>query len=254
MPLLRLAFACALLLPGAAAQEMGGEYDYSNYQAGMEAAPQVVAGDGRARRQGVLMNFACGALGYAANGMLNRAHGKKVMKKAQAEKDHLISVLTVKKMENQQLQYVVQQYEYQIHELQRALYDSEAEGLQRDYEEFKAPDQNGDDVISRQEFHTYIRNYMKAYPQIPESDYPTFDDFDTKSDGYVTFAEWQEYMKLQKEQEKKDKAMGTYQQPQNQQQRQAMQGLYETANQGNSFQNLYEQIKAAQRGQTQMQR
>ena len=33
-----------------------------------------------------------------------------------------------------------------------------------------------------------------------------------------------------------------------------MQGLYETANQGNSFQNLYEQIKAAQRGQTQMQR
>ena len=134
MPLLRLAFACALLLPGAAAQEMGGEYDYSNYQAGMEAAPQVVAGDGRARRQGVLMNFACGALGYAANGMLNRAHGKKVMKKAQAEKDHLISVLTVKKMENQQLQYVVQQYEYQIHELQRALYDSEAEGLQRDYE------------------------------------------------------------------------------------------------------------------------
>jgi hypothetical protein len=40
-------------------------------------------------------------------------------------------------MEMQQLQYMVQQYEYQIHELQQALYESESEALQRDYDEFK---------------------------------------------------------------------------------------------------------------------
>ena len=40
---------------------------------------------------------------------------------------------------------------YQNQELKQALYESEQEALQRDYEEFKQPDANGDDVISRNE-------------------------------------------------------------------------------------------------------
>ena len=48
------------------------------------------------------------------------------------------------------------------------------------------------------EFGAYIKNYMKAYPHIPEEDYPTFDDFDRNGDGTVTFKEWQAYLKEQK--------------------------------------------------------
>jgi hypothetical protein len=44
---------------------------------------------------------------------------------------------------------------------------------------FKAPDLNGDDEISAAEFGEYIRDYMQAYPNIPEEDYPTFGDFDS---------------------------------------------------------------------------
>ena len=40
------------------------------------------------------------------------------------------------------------------------------------------------------QFSTYIRNYMKAYPHIPQEEYPTFDDFDMNRDGLVTFQEW----------------------------------------------------------------
>ena len=74
-----------LLSAGARAQEMGGEYDYSNYAgAGMEA-PMPVAGNGRARRQGVLMNFACASIGYLASNVYNRGRSKALMKKAQSE-------------------------------------------------------------------------------------------------------------------------------------------------------------------------
>ena len=44
------------------------------------------------------------------------------------------------------------------------------------------------------EFGAYIKNYMKAYPHIPEEDYPTFDDFDRNGDGTVTFKEWQAHL------------------------------------------------------------
>jgi hypothetical protein len=69
-------------------------------------------------------------------------------------------------VEIQKLKTMVYEYEYRNQELKQALYESEQESLKRDYEEFKQPDANGDDVISRAEFATYIHNYMKVRSEI----------------------------------------------------------------------------------------
>lgn len=111
------------------------------------------------------------------------------------------TAMDFKRIENKQLNYKVQQLEYRVKELQQALYESEAEALQRDYDEFKAPDLDNDDVISKAEFSSYIKNYMKAYPQIPEDEYPTFEEFDIDGNGVVTFEEWQRYLQLQNKKE-----------------------------------------------------
>lgn len=232
-----------------------GEYDYGNYQApGGEPNPMGnnPVGNGRARRMGMVANAAFGIGGFVVRYAMDKGQRKQLMKHHKNEKEHLMAALTVKKMEMQQLQYMVQQYEYQIHELQQALYESESEALQRDYDEFKAPDLNNDDVISRSEFGTYIRNYMKAYPQIAEHEYPTFDDFDMNRDGLVTFQEWQEYLKMQQEQEKQQAATGGAHQQSKQQQ--ALAGLYEQGQQAQGFQSLYEQISRAQQQQKQVRR
>lgn len=53
----------------------------------------------------------------------------------------------------------MQQLEYRIKELQQALYECEADALQRDYDEFKAPDIDDDDVISAAEFSSCASLY-----------------------------------------------------------------------------------------------
>jgi hypothetical protein len=85
--------------------------------------------------------------------------------------------------QNQELQLYVEQ-------LQDALRQTEAshemESLQRDYEEFKQPDIDGDDRISRAEFNMYVKNYLSHYPGLSEKDYPSFEDFDHDNDGTFT--------------------------------------------------------------------
>ena len=76
---------------------------------------------------------------------------------------------------------------------------------------------------------------MKAYPHIPERDYPTFDDFDQNGDGTVTFKEWQHYL----QQQKKDAKGST------KQSKAAIADLSGKAEQSQSFQQLYEKLKAA---------
>jgi len=128
-------------------------------------------------------------------------------------------------------------YEIQNKELRQALVESEKDALQRDYDEFKQPDANGDDVISEMEFSQYITNYMKAYPHIPREEYPTFRDFDTNRDGLVTFQEWQDYLYQQqlaeKQQAKYDSKAKTYNVAQN---------MYDQANSAQGFQNLYDEL------------
>ena len=68
--------------------------------------------------------------------------------------------------------------------------------IQRDYDEFKQPDIDGDDKISRAEFNMYVKNYLANYPGLTEKDYPKFDDFDHDGDGYVSFEEYAQQMAL----------------------------------------------------------
>jgi hypothetical protein len=77
---------------------------------------------------------------------------------------------------------------------------SELEALQRDYDEFKQPDIDGDDRISRAEFNMYVKNYLSNYPGLSEKDYPKFDDFDHDGNGFVSFQEYSQQMALQAQQ------------------------------------------------------
>lgn len=74
--------------------------------------------------------------------------------------------------------------------------DHELEAVQRDYDEFKQPDIDGDDRISRAEFNMYIRDYLSNYPGMAPEDYPRFEDFDHDNDGYISFQEYAEQMAL----------------------------------------------------------
>ena len=74
--------------------------------------------------------------------------------------------------------------------------DHELEAVERDYDEFKQPDIDGDDRISRAEFNMYIRDYLSNYPGMAPEDYPRFEDFDHDNDGYISFQEYAEQMAL----------------------------------------------------------
>jgi Ca2+-binding EF-hand superfamily protein len=74
---------------------------------------------------------------------------------------------------------------------------AELDALQRDYDEFKQPDIDGDDKISRAEFNMYVKNYLANYPGLTEKDYPRFEDFDHDGDGFVSFQEYSQQMAIQ---------------------------------------------------------
>jgi len=74
--------------------------------------------------------------------------------------------------------------------------------------EFKAPDTDGDDQISRAEFAVYVRKYLSSFPELSEKDFPKFEEFDLNSDGIVSFEEWQRYLQIQKAKEQSEKAAG----------------------------------------------
>jgi deoxyribodipyrimidine photolyase len=80
-----------------------------------------------------------------------------------------------------------QELEKLVEKLKDALRQTEAkhelEALQRDYDEFKQPDIDGDDRISRAEFNMYVKNYLANYPGLTEKDYPKFEG--TESQHHV---------------------------------------------------------------------
>lgn len=81
--------------------------------------------------------------------------------------------------------------------LKKAEEKRELDSMQRDYDEFKQPDIDGDDRISRAEFNMYVKNYLSNYPGLSEKDYPKFEDFDHDRDGFVSFSEYSKQMKVQ---------------------------------------------------------
>lgn len=95
------------------------------------------------------------------------------------------------------------QWQSEYQNLFKAYGQLEKETFERDYEEFKAPDTDGDDMISRQEFNSYVKKYLASFPELSEKDFPKFDDFDLNADGMVSFEEWQKFLHQQKQQETK---------------------------------------------------
>jgi len=106
---------------------------------------------------------------------------------------------------NQELQYYVEQL---TETLQKTEAEHEMEAIQRDYDEFKQPDIDGDDRISRAEFNMYVKNYLSNYPGLSEKDYPKFEDFDHDGDGFVSFQEYAQQMALQAQQAELDQLYG----------------------------------------------
>lgn len=140
-------------------------------------------------------------------------HSNRVLKKAktkhQKEQKQLYSQYynDVYKLteQNQELNYLVEQYKEALKSTEAK---HELEALQRDYDEFKQPDIDGDDRISRAEFNMYVKNYLSNYPGLTEADYPRFEDFDHDHDGFVSFQEYAEQMALQTQQAELEAAAG----------------------------------------------
>jgi Ca2+-binding EF-hand superfamily protein len=101
------------------------------------------------------------------------------------------------------------QWQQEYQKLFKQFEQLERETVERDYEEFKAPDTNNDHMISKKEFESYVTKYLSSFPELSEKDFPKFDDFDLDGDGQVSFDEWQEFLKMQKQQEAKKKDSGS---------------------------------------------
>ena len=133
--------------------------------------------------------------------------------------------------QNQELQLYVEQ-------LQDALQSTESkhelEALQRDYDEFKQPDIDGDDRISRAEFNMYVKNYLSHYPGLSEKDYPKFEEFDHDNDGFVSFQEYAQQMALQAQKAESDALYGK-----SDKKAQALNDLYGDATKGADFNGMY---------------
>jgi Ca2+-binding EF-hand superfamily protein len=140
--------------------------------------------------------------------------------------------------QNNELSYRVEQYKVLLAETEKK---AELDALQRDYEEFKQPDIDGDDRISRAEFNMYVKNYLSNYPGLAEKDYPKFEDFDHDGDGYVGFQEYAQQMALQVQMAEKEqyKAKQSGQTPNKKVE--ALQGMYSqtTKGKGQNFEDLY---------------
>jgi hypothetical protein len=83
------------------------------------------------------------------------------------------------------------------------------DSLERDYEEFKAPDANHDEVITSEEFESYVAKYLQSFPELSENDFPKFEEFDFNENGEVTFSEWRGYLKQQQKKFKPSAAAST---------------------------------------------
>lgn len=154
---------------------------------------------------------------------------KKLKRKHQSEQKKLYSQYynDVYKLSEQNKELQVR-----VEELTELVQSTEAkaelEALQRDYDEFKQPDIDGDDRISRAEFNMYVKDYLSNYPGLTEKDYPKFDDFDHDGDGYVSFKEYSQQMALQAQQAELEQMYSA----EKQQKAQALNDMYKAASGG----------------------
>lgn len=145
--------------------------------------------------------------------------------------------------QKQEMQLVIDQLQSSLSKTNE---DHEMENLQREYDEFKQPDTDGDDRISRTEFHLYVKNYLANYPGLTEKDYPKFEEFDHDKDGYVSFQEYAQQMAVQAQQAELDQYYAQSQGESGEKEAQkanALYDLYNSAGGSDGFNDLYAQIR-----------
>mmetsp|Transcript_7498 Transcript_7498/g.11357 ORF Transcript_7498/g.11357 Transcript_7498/m.11357 type:complete len:253 (-) Transcript_7498:146-904(-) len=235
--LLKCVLCTAVLLHSSAfVEEEYGYYDQTAQRGARSAQPAGAGGGGflGLLKMGVMM-----AGGY----FVGNWHTKKARKSARQK--HAQMLQTVWQASIQERDQLVHDKNYEIHALRKRLEEAYATidqlenaayevgvdvgygTLKGDYEEFKAPDADGDDWIDRSEFNNYVRAYMQAYPEIPLSDYPKFEEMDLNKDGRISFQEWQQYLFKMRLAEQE-----------------ALQNMYKEAASAQNFDNLYEQLYA----------
>lgn len=197
---------------------------------------------------GVVKMMIFGGLGWIGGAKIhsNRARNalkKKHMKEAKTLYSQYYNDVYKLQEQNAELAQAVQKLQTA---LQEAESDRELDSMQRDYDEFKQPDVDGDDRISRAEFAMYVKNYLSSYPGLTEKDYPKFEDFDHDGDGYVSFSEYSKQMseqaKLAEQEAKRAAQSGSYAAAQKAGQKaHAYNGLSGSAKQTDGFDDLYAQ-------------
>lgn len=168
---------------------------------------------------------------------LKRSHEK--------EKKELVQYLSLQEEIYKQRE---KQWQTEYKKLYKAYEDLEKETIERDYEEFKAPDTNNDDMISRAEFNTYVRKYLSSFPELSEKDFPKFEEFDLDGDGIVSFDEWQQFLYLQKQMEAQKAEKASKAGKDNQAYNDLLSALYEQSQSSDSFNTLNKQIAAGSKG------
>ncbi len=145
--------------------------------------------------------FGAGCVGF----VLSKLHSGRAMKKLKSKHKKEVKQLytqyynDIYKMQDALTEYAQTAEHYKNYAVEVAE-NAELDAMQRDYDEFKQPDVDGDDRISRAEFNHYVKTYLANYPGLSEKDYPRFEDFDHDRDGYVSFAEYSQQMAAQVQQ------------------------------------------------------
>jgi Ca2+-binding EF-hand superfamily protein len=147
----------------------------------------------------------------------------------------------------QQLLYWQKHY----NKLYTAYEQLQKETVERDCEEFKAPDTDNDDMISREEFDAYVRKYLSSFPELSEKDFPKFEEFDLNHDGIVSFDEWQEFLAQQKLKEAEKAKEGAVK---DSSYNDLLDALYDQSHQSDGFGSLQKNIANGQRGAARRQR
>jgi hypothetical protein len=192
--------------------------------------------------------FIFGGLGYIGGAKVHSDRASKLLKKKHMKEAKTLysqyynDVYKLQE-QNAELAQAVQKLQGTLQQVES---DRELESMQRDYDEFKQPDVDGDDRISRAEFTMYVKNYLSNYPGLTEKDYPKFEEFDHDGDGFVSFSEYTKQMALQAKKAEKDaqKAAqsGSYAAAQKAGQKaHALNGLSGSGKRADNFDDLYSQ-------------
>ena len=181
-----------------------------------------------------------GMIGFFVGGYFSSRGSKK---KNDKEKKDLLQYM---QMQEELYKKREGQWQKEYQKLYTAYEELNRETVERDYEEFKAPDTNNDDMISRAEFNIYVKKYLSSFPELSERDFPRFEEFDLDGDGIVSFEEWQQFLYLQKQKEAAAAAKG--QQQQKGQYQDLLNSMYEQSASSNSFNSLNEHIQGGHRG------